>query len=146
VASADNGPTDRTTPNHLDVAFDLATLHTLRSAVAVKARQLGATDRTVHNLQLVASELASNAIRHGGGNGRLRLWNSGTILYCEVTDNGPGLAGATAGTTLPQPLQDASRGLWIVRQLATTLAIKPGPQGTGTVVTAAIPIGRHPTL
>ena len=143
VASADDVPTRSTTPNQLEVAFDVNTLEALRSAVAGKARDLGATDVIIRRLQLVASELASNAVRHGGGNGRLRLWSNGTVLYCEVTDNGRGLADRSAGTTLPEPMRDEHRGLWIVRQLATNLAINPGPEGTGTVVTAAVPDDRH---
>ena len=36
----------------------------------------------------VAHELAANAVVHGAGHGRLRLWADGGFLYCQVSDDG----------------------------------------------------------
>ena len=131
-------PTNRrVTRPVLDQAFDAGGLPALRSAVAAYAAELGA-GRRVDDVVLIAHELASNAVRHGGGLGRLRLWRDDFRLLCRVSDSGPGLAdGATAGAELPAPQTPGGRGLWIARRLAA-VRIDTGP--TGTVITAAIPL------
>jgi anti-sigma regulatory factor (Ser/Thr protein kinase) len=131
-------PTNRkaTTPV-LDQTFDAGGLLGLRSAVAAYAAELGA-GRRVDDVVLVAHELSSNAVRHGGGAGRLRLWRDDFRLLCRVSDSGPGLAdAATAGVAPPSPRVPGGRGLWIARRLAAG-RIDTGP--TGTVITAAIPL------
>jgi anti-sigma regulatory factor (Ser/Thr protein kinase) len=89
----------------------------------------------------VAGELATNAIRHGGGQGRLLLWHHDETLYCRVSDQGPGITDPTAGTYQPSPhaSQNVGRGLWIRRNLASELTISTGPDGRGTIVQAVIP-------
>jgi anti-sigma regulatory factor (Ser/Thr protein kinase) len=119
----------------LDAQFDEEALFTLRSAVAAHAAELGA-GTALADMILVAHELSSNAVRHGGGTGRLRLWRAGGHLYCEVTDTGPGLSDPeSAGTRRPSPSVPGGRGLWIARYMAA-VEIKTGPDGT--TVTAAI--------
>src|SRR5262245_3602059 len=121
----------------LDQAFELGTLYRLRAALAAHATELGASERLVGNLVIAAGELASNAVRHGGGRGRLRLWYHADTLRCEVADQGPGLAGADTAGTVPPPLTaTAGRGLWIVRQLVDDLMI--ACDGSGTVATVSI--------
>jgi len=85
----------------------------------------------------MATELATNAIRHGDGSGRLRLWRSGSALYCRVEDDGPGIGDpARAGRRLVSRNAVGGRGLWIVRQLADDCVIESG--GTGTSVTVVV--------
>lgn len=81
----------------LDQHFDVDSLHPLRAALAAHASRLGATDEQLEHLLIVAGELASNAIRHGGGSGRLRLWQRDRVLYCQVNDQGPGLPTPRSG-------------------------------------------------
>jgi anti-sigma regulatory factor (Ser/Thr protein kinase) len=120
----------------LDQQFDAETLGALRSAILGYATELVGGD-TAEEMVLVAHELATNAVRHGGGVGRLRLWVTEGRLWCEVTDHGPGLRHPSfAGTALPAPNAPGGRGLWIARQMSdltitTTTA--------GTTITAAIP-------
>jgi anti-sigma regulatory factor (Ser/Thr protein kinase) len=104
-----------------------------------RSQHVTSTARTMR--LIVASELATNAIRHGGGTGRLRLWHRDGILFCQVSDHGPGIGDpTTAGTAPPDPAQvDGGRGLWICRHLTADLRIEPGPDGHGAIVTAAIP-------
>jgi anti-sigma regulatory factor (Ser/Thr protein kinase) len=121
----------------LDQPFDAEALFTLRSAVAAHASEMGAGPALADTI-LVAHELSTNAVRHGGGSGRLRLWRSGEHLYCEVTDQGPGLSDPEhAGTRRPSPSIPGGRGLWIARQMAD-VQIETTPAGTR--ITAAIPI------
>jgi anti-sigma regulatory factor (Ser/Thr protein kinase) len=131
-------PTNRkaTTPV-LDQTFDAGGLIALRSAVAAYAAELGA-GRRVDDVVLIAHELSSNAIRHGGGSGRLRLWRDDYRLMCRVSDGGPGLTdAANAGAEPPAPQVPGGRGLWMARRLAA-VRIDTGP--TGTVITAAMPL------
>jgi anti-sigma regulatory factor (Ser/Thr protein kinase) len=129
-------PTNRraTTPV-LDQSFDADAMLRLRSAVGAYAAELGAGGR-LEDVVLIAHELASNAVRHGGGRGRLRLWRDDFLLLCRVSDSGPGLDDAArAGLELPSPGAPGGRGLWIARRLAA-VRIDTGP--TGTTITAAI--------
>jgi anti-sigma regulatory factor (Ser/Thr protein kinase) len=131
-------PTNRrVTRPVLDQPFDAGNLLPLRAAVAAYAAELGAGTR-LDDLVLIAHELASNAVRHGGGSGRLRLWRDGYRVICRVSDRGRGITDAdSAGTELPPPRSAGGRGLWIARRLAT-MRIDTGPKGT--TITAAVPL------
>jgi anti-sigma regulatory factor (Ser/Thr protein kinase) len=93
----------------------------------------------------VAGELATNAIRHGGGGGRLRLWQDRTGLHCQISDQGPGIADTTVGMTPPKPTDRRGRGMWICRQLSDELIIQPGDHGRGAAVSAVIRVDREPS-
>ena len=122
----------------LEQHFDRDDLYALRAAVAAHAAHLGAPPERVAHVVIVASELASNAVRHGGGGGRLRLWRTDGRVCCEVRDAGPGLADPRAGTVPPSTRTAGGRGLWIVRRLASDVWIESG--GYGTQVTAVLPL------
>jgi anti-sigma regulatory factor (Ser/Thr protein kinase) len=133
-------------PDHVDVelSVDVDGLHALRSTLAAHASQRAVPEEQIEHLLIIATELATNAIRHGGGAGRLRLWHRDGTLYCQVSDRGAGIADATAGATRPEPTDpDAHRGLWICRNLADELTIQPNPGGVGVTITAAIRLPRH---
>lgn len=136
-AAADMPQARRPGPPVLDQAFDAGSLFRLRAAVAAHAAALGAGE-AAYDVVLIAHELSSNAVRHGGGTGRLHLWSDADRIMCRVTDSGPGLAdGAGRGDDLPSPQVPGGRGLWIVRRLA---AVRVVTGASGTTVTAAIPI------
>jgi len=121
----------------LDQAFDLDGLVALRSAVAAHADRLGLTPARIPELVLVAHELASNAVRHGGGHGRVRVWRDGAAVVCEIRDSGPGLAAARVDS-YGRPAVDApgGRGLWLAHMLCDDLAVVS--DATGTVATASM--------
>jgi anti-sigma regulatory factor (Ser/Thr protein kinase) len=123
----------------VDQPVDADGLYGLRETLAAHASRLGAGEETIDHLLIVASELATNAVRHGGGTGHVRLWHRGQLLFCQVSDHGPGISDPTVGTILPAPTTgDGGRGLWICRRLTTELTIETGPDGHGTIITAAI--------
>ena len=72
----------------LDQAFDGDSLYALRAAVAAHGSQAGLSDGRTRDLVLAVHELAANAVRHGAGQGRLRLWAAHDAVRCEVTDEG----------------------------------------------------------
>ncbi|WP_329103462.1 ATP-binding protein [Micromonospora sp. NBC_01699] len=123
----------------LDHPFDGDGLYGMRATIAAHAERLGVDDEQLQQLLIVAGELASNAVRHGGGGGRLRIWRADDRLYCQVRDSGPGIGEAAAGTTQPEATQIGGRGLWIVRSLSTDVSIVD--DGRGTTVTAVIGAG-----
>ncbi|WP_433088762.1 ATP-binding protein [Dactylosporangium sp. CA-052675] len=125
----------------IDQPFDLDSLYQLRAVLAAHAATITADKDQLDSLLIVAGELAANAVRHGGGSGRLRLWNRQEVLYCQVSDDGPGLDDATVGHIRPDPARGpGGLGLWLCRQLTSELHINPGrPTGAGTTVLAVIP-------
>lgn len=125
-------------PVALDQSFDGTGLYALRAAVAAHATALGADEDALFHLLIIAGELAANAVRHGGGRGRLRLWPTRELLHCEVTDTGPGIGDPDAVGRAPAPPgAPGGRGLWIVRQLATQVTIDSTPRGV--TITATLP-------
>ena len=133
-----DGAPVRNAPPVLDQAFDPRGLPALRSAVAAYAARLGAGER-LDDVVLIAHELSTNVVRHGGGTGRLRLWREDGSLLCRVSDTGPGLADvAHAGTRLPAPQKGGGRGLWIARTLSD-VRIDTGPRGTTVTAAVALP-------
>jgi anti-sigma regulatory factor (Ser/Thr protein kinase) len=120
----------------VDQLFDADGLYALRAALAAHASRLGAAPPVLDRLLIVVGELASNAVRHGGGSGRLRLWRTGTELRCQIIDQGSGMADPTAGSHPPGPMATSGRGMWICRQLCADLIIDSGNRGT--VVTAVL--------
>lgn len=126
-------------PAVLDLGFDSTGLSGMRATVAQWAGLLLGGGSAVDDLLLVVNELCGNAIRHGGGQGRVRLWTDGYRLMCRVTDSGPGIPDAEAqGLVRPALHTAGGRGLWIARRLAD-LRIDTGP--SGTTVTATLPLG-----
>lgn len=123
----------------LDLPFGEA-LHALRTAVAAHAIALGAGEELVEDIVVVANELASNAVRHGGGAGRLRLWRAGDLIHCEVSDSGPGIVRGDLGHEPVPPNAYGGRGLWVVRQMSRYVDIRTGPEGA--TVTAMLAV--HP--
>jgi anti-sigma regulatory factor (Ser/Thr protein kinase) len=121
----------------LEQGFDDDSLYRVRAAVAAHVATL-ADQRTVNTIVLIAHELASNAVRHGGGVGRLRLWVADGALCCEVSDGGAGLENpSVAGQSRPAPSQSGGRGLWIARRFSE-LHIAASPAGTTVTATLSL--------
>jgi anti-anti-sigma factor len=128
------------TPPLLDQVFDGDSLYALRAAVAAHASQAGLPQGRVGDLVVAVHELAANAVRHGAGHGRLRVWKHDQALHCLVADDGPPQAAGSAGGTEKQSPDaalwrtDPGHGLWLVRHLADQLSLNSGPHGTTATV------------
>jgi anti-sigma regulatory factor (Ser/Thr protein kinase) len=118
----------------LDQAFDAGSLYALRAAVAAHAAAAGLGKSQVYDVTAVAHELAANAVVHGAGHGRLRLWADGGFLYCQVSDDG---RDGPASQPAPWPVEHG-HGLWLARQVADHVGIGHGP--SGTTATARFPL------
>lgn len=124
-------------PAALEQDFDAGSLYALRSAVSAHATAAGLDAIRVYDVVAAAHELAANAVRHGAGHGRLRLWADRGVLTCQVSDAGPAGDGRPASqAATPWPVEH-SHGLWVVRQIADQFSVDRGPGGTTTTFTFA---------
>ncbi len=134
----------------LDTTFDSGTLHVLRADVQVLASRAGFPGHRVGDMVLAVHELAANAVHHGAGAGRVRIWNLAGALYCQVDDGPPAFGGPAAPAAghedgeaeSPSSPSAASswqatpgHGLWVVQQVADQLQVTSGVQGTRATVT-----------
>jgi anti-anti-sigma factor len=120
----------------LEQDFDGESLYALRAAVAAHASQAGLSEGRTGDLVLVVHELAANAIRHGAGHVRLRLWTTPDAVHCEVADAGHPDAGP------PDAAQwriESGHGLWLIRQVADQASLESG--SSGTVATVSFRLG-----
>jgi anti-sigma regulatory factor (Ser/Thr protein kinase) len=111
------------------LAFDRHGLETVRDAVARRADSAGLVASRAQDLVLAVDEIAVNSVRHGGGNGVLRLWQEGGRLLCEVKDRGR-IADPLAGRHRPKPGQLGGWGMFIANQLCDLVQLRTGDHGT----------------
>jgi sigma-B regulation protein RsbU (phosphoserine phosphatase) len=111
----------------------------LRRRVRTALRPHGFVGAQADDLLIAVNEIASNAVRHGGGAGSLRVWAGGDLL-CEITDRGNGFdpAGYLDRAGPPAPTPTGGLGLWIARKTTERLTVNSGPTGT-TVRMVAVP-------
>lgn len=126
----------------LDEAFDVNTLHELRKAVLAEAASVGMPGDRASEVVLAVHELAANAVRHGGGAGRARMWVVAGELYCQVSDPGPassdGDAGVGVGVTLPWTVRPC-HGLWLVRNAADHFSVASTLAGSNATAVFILP-------
>jgi anti-sigma regulatory factor (Ser/Thr protein kinase) len=135
----------------LDLTFDPEVLITLRQEVRVCAVKSGFSEGRARDIVLAIHELAANAIVHGGGAGRLRVWKLARTLQCRIDDGDlmrsleeeagrTGMEGIQPSSTsspgsvnsLPS---EPGHGLSVVRQLADHVQSLSGPHGTSVMIT-----------
>ncbi|MDG4806043.1 ATP-binding protein [Micromonospora sp. WMMD1120] len=127
-------------------AFDQAQVTEIRHSVTSCAYASGLSGQRLDDFVLAINELITNAVRHGGGRGWLRLWHRSGALVCEVADHGRGIS--------PQRLGDRSRpaahtaggwGLWLARELTDAMEVVTGSAGTTVRITTSLP-GQPPAI
>ena len=109
--------------------FGRADLAMVRHLVAQCARSAGLDSRRNEDLVLAVCEVATNSVQHGGGNGRLHVWDEDGELVCAVHDAGR-IADPLVGRQRPRPDEDHGRGLWIANQLCDLVQVRSGEAGT----------------
>ena len=105
-----------------------------RRTVAQYARSCGLAADRVDALELAASEVATNSIRHGGGNGTLAMWLEPGGVIIEFSDAGE-LLDPLVGRRMPRPDQEGGRGLYLVNQLCDLVQLRSSPTGTTVRIT-----------
>jgi len=157
---ADDHPAGEPGDPVLDLAFDSGTLDVLRAGVKAHACQAGLPEARAEDVVLVVHELAANAVSHGAGTGRLRIWKLAGALHCQVEDGEPlasghpgelpghaggeeADAGDASGQTAEHRLPSRpGHGLWLVRQVADRMRILSGARGTRATVAFDLPARR----
>jgi anti-sigma regulatory factor (Ser/Thr protein kinase) len=83
----------------------------------------------VCDLVLAVNEVATNSVRHAGGRGIARAWESRGGVVCEVEDAGR-LDVPLAGRERPTHEQVGGHGLWLVNQVCDLAQIRSLAHGT----------------
>jgi anti-sigma regulatory factor (Ser/Thr protein kinase) len=122
-------PAPSTQPQEL--AFTSEELGNLRWFVSRGAADASLDPSRTEDLVLAVNELATNSLRHGGGEGMLRMWREADTLLCEVHDRGH-ITEPLVGRDPPGAKQPGGRGLWVVNQLCDLVQIRS--TATGSVV------------
>ncbi|GAB7043743.1 MULTISPECIES: ATP-binding protein [Catenuloplanes] len=124
----------------LERRFDAAGVTALRHHVAACAATAGLRGERLDDFVLAVYELLTNAVRHGGGQGRLRLWHDPGSVTCEVVDTGGGFDPVTAERPAPPPVPatPGGWGLFLADKLTDDIEVTSGPRGTTVRVTSAL--------
>jgi anti-sigma regulatory factor (Ser/Thr protein kinase) len=103
----------------------------VRRRAADRAGSAGLGEDRLADLEVVVSELVTNALRYGSGHGELRIWRAGDEVVCEVRSGGR-IDDPLAGRVPPAEDCDHGRGLLLVNYLSDLVRTATG--GDGTVV------------
>ena len=132
-------------PAVLDQRFDAGSLSALRASTQACAAQAGMPAERATDLVIALHELAANAVRHGAGSGRLRIWDHAGALYCRVDDDGsadgpprPIGAGSASQNLADRWPREPGHGLWLARQVADQLTLHADSRGTNAVITFSL--------
>jgi len=115
----------------LDQRFDARTLYQLRAALSAHVAELGVPVQQANDILIAVHELASNAVRHGEGHGRLRGWTDGRTVICTVIDGDLPVDLTYPAEVFDEPAAPANppwpvlegHGLWLVNQVADHLFV-----------------------
>ena len=119
--------------------FTSRDLPRIRIEVEECAASAGLAEPRRGEFVVAVDAVATNAVEHAGGTGRLVMHHLPGELECRVEDFGPGfsedvipeLAPGVAGAT-------EGRGLWLARLVTDRLTVEPAGPDSGAVVTLAV--------
>lgn len=126
-------------------AFDRTSLATLRADLNACGAAHGLGDVALAHFVLAVNEIATNAVRHAGGKGRLCLWHDGGALWCEVEDDGPGIAPRhllRAGDRRADRI--GGHGLWLAQHICDYHDIDTASSGTRITLRYTLPPAAPP--
>jgi anti-sigma regulatory factor (Ser/Thr protein kinase) len=79
------------------------------------------------DMLVAGTEIAANALRHGGGIAEVRAGRAEGRFVCEVVDRGSGFDDPVAGYVAPR--NGTGSGLWVARQLSWKVESFHSPRG-----------------
>jgi anti-sigma regulatory factor (Ser/Thr protein kinase) len=102
----------------------------LRERLAPELAAEGVAAARALDMLLAVTEVADNAIRHGGGIRDIRAGRAAGRFVCEVVDRGSGFDDPVAGYLAPR--DGLGAGLWVARQLTWQIDFLRAPAGFTT--------------
>lgn len=130
---AEGGPLTRPLPEPsvqpATLEFERGRLRDVRGFVMAHALEAGLPRHRADDLLVAANEVATNTLRHGGGSGVVRIWQTDDALVCEIRDPGRFLD-PLVGRTRPTAGQIGGYGMWMVNQLCELVQIRSAPSGS----------------
>ena len=127
-----------TTEVLLAETFDRSSITALRHVVASRVGTAGLSGERLDDFVVAVNELLTNAVRHGGGLGRVALWRQDRDLVCEVSDSGTGLAEPRLEHVRPAADQPGGWGLWLAQELTDSFQLTTGIGGTTVRVSSRV--------
>ena len=113
---------------------DLRIIRRLFAGVAAPTNL--AVDR-IEELTLAFSEVVTNAVVHGGGAARVRVWATPVELICVVDDDGDGCDDVLLGFTRPPVGSEGGFGTWLARRFFDRVEfVRSAATGFTVVMTA----------
>jgi anti-sigma regulatory factor (Ser/Thr protein kinase) len=112
-----------------EMRFDSGRLTDLRQFVAAAASAAGLEPIRASDFVVAANEVATNSVRHGGGDGRARIWLESEEIVCEISDRG-WIVEPLVGRRKPRGDLRRGWGLWLVNQLCDLVQIRSSEGGT----------------
>jgi anti-sigma regulatory factor (Ser/Thr protein kinase) len=132
LAAALDQPLEPPPPGAPWTTFGWNDLRLLRDQVEVRAVAAGLTPNQVAAAKLAVTEAASNAVRHGGGHGTLRIWQEAEYLVFDVHSALP-LSDPLAGRLQPSPDSVTGRGLILINHVCDLVRMH-GSRPLGTTI------------
>ncbi|HEY0228997.1 MAG TPA: anti-sigma factor RsbA family regulatory protein, partial [Mycobacterium sp.] len=102
---------------------------------------VGLSQDGIDDLQLIATELATNSLMYTDGACRLAFWRHDDHLVCEARDSGR-LDDPLVGRLDPGPTGPASRGLFLVNAISDL--VRTHTATTGTTIQAYLRLNSSP--
>lgn len=128
-------------PDPSAVTFTVRTFEDLSAARAFVARcsaSAGLSVEAIADLQLIATELATNSLEYTGGACTLALWQRDGAFVCQADDAGR-LDDPLAGRRAPACHTTGGRGLFLVNALADL--VRTHTSEAGTAIRAYLSLG-----
>lgn len=105
----------------------------VRAFAREQAVKFGLSQARVDDFALAVTELATNSVRHGGGESTVRVWTERESIVCQVNDNGH-ITDVLAGRTPVHANDPGGRGLLLVNRLADLVRTQTTSSGTAIQV------------
>lgn len=114
-----------------ELTFEAGVLDAVRSVVSQYSAAAGLGATGTDDLVLAVNEVATNSVRHGGGQGILRIWQDGDAVICEIRDEGH-VSNPLVGRERPTTDRGGGWGLWLANEVCDLVQLRSF--STGTVV------------
>jgi anti-sigma regulatory factor (Ser/Thr protein kinase) len=127
VARGAGWPQAEPEPPVTELEFD-GDLRGLRHALAADPLLAELDSMRRADFVFAVNEAASNAMRHGDGAARARVWRDGGGVVGEIS-TASAIDDPLAGLRTPDPRDGGGRGLWLINQVCDLVEVRSDEQG-----------------